>query len=225
MSLRDSLEEGRGVHVKHFGAFAFEGLVSTVESGNNSKGSTVKLKPRFIPAPEFAAHLKKNQSVMEHLVDGSIYQQGLRMSYLNPVPIAKGAYFGPDFVASAIDVIFRAICDLLMRGYNLRLEFEGACTVSVVDRAIKISFAESLKPSIASIEKSYPLKSINASLSALTPSSTPDNISRVHTLIHTKRESRLSTLQRPNSSMLKDIKQRIERLNDSSKDLCNIHAN
>ena len=225
VSLNEALEEGRGINIKGFGAFTFESTVKDVDHGSNGKGSAVTIRPRFIPSPELAAHLRRPPVHADCVAGGSVYHNGLRMSYLNPVPIAQGTYFSAKFVASAMDLLFRAISDLLMRGYNLRLDFDASCVFWVIDRVVKVTFTDSLKPSIAAIEKSYPLKSINASLPAVAHPLSAASISPVHAIINGKRVSRLSTLQRPNSSMLKDIKQRIERLHESSKDLCNIHGN
>ena len=223
------MEEGRGINIKHFGTFTFEPLVSGQGNNKNPRAQSIKLRPCFIVSPELAKHLRPSESKgqLDHHIEGSIYQQGVRVSYLNPVPVAAGCYLAADFVKTAIDTIFKAIADLAMRGFNLELEFDSMCTVTVRDRSLKAVFVASLKSKITQIEQCYPLKSINRSLTALpSPDTAVTNISPVHAIVHAKKPaSRLSTLQRPNSSMLKDIKERIEKLNESSKDLCNINCN
>jgi hypothetical protein len=215
------MEEGRGINVKRFGTYTFEPVVAKEGNIRNKNAASVSLRPCFIPSPQLAEHLGFSplKDELEVHVEGSIYQQGVRVSYLNSVPIAKGCYYNADFVLCAIDAIFKGIQDLAMRGYNLEIELEGFSTISIVNRSLKSRFSPSLSAKVCEIEKAYPLKSVNGAMSAT-------QVSKVHEIMHSKRKpSKLDTLQRPNSSMLKDIKQRINRLTESSKDMCNIISN
>lgn len=212
--------------MKRFGTFTFEPVVATSGNARNINGPRIHLRPCFIPSKELQSSLAltSHKDELEHHVEGSIYQQGVRISFLNPVPVANGIFYKADFVRAAIDTLFEGITDLVHRGYNINLEFEGISKITVIERVLKATFSSSLAPHVRAIEQQYPLKSINASLSALTPSEVEGNISRVHALRKSRKESGLQKLERPDSSMLKDIKQRIERLSDSSKDLCNVHV-
>lgn len=225
--LRDALEEGRGINIKHFGTFTFEPIVSPDGNDRNSHAMRIHLRPCFIPAKELASHLKSQCSKEQlcHHIQGSVYQQGIRVSYLNPVPVAQGAYYKPDFVKEALDTLFEGILDLLHRGFNLDLSFDPAVQVRIIDRALTVTFSPALKETVQSIERSYPRKSVNGPLSALTPTELDGNISRVYALRHHKRPSRLSNLERPDSSSLKNVKDRIDKLSESSKDMCNIRVN
>ena len=227
--IHGAMEEGRGINIKNFGTFTFEPTVANQGNSKNRNASSVSLRPCFIPSPALAQHLG-NKALKDELdvhVEGSIYQQGVRVSYLNPVPIAKACYYNSNFVMGGINALFKGILDLTFRGYNLVIEFEGFSTVTILHRSVKARFVPSLAAKIREIEEAYPLKSVNGPVSALgvTPEK-PNHISKVHAIVNSKRKAtRLDTLQRPNSSMLKDIKQRIDRLTESSKDMCNIYSN
>ena len=224
--LREALAEGRGIHMKPFGTFTFEPIVSTEGNSRNLNGPKIRLRPCFIPTKQLRnlLTLPSHKEELAHHIEGSIYQQGVRISFLNPVPVASGIFYKSEFVRGAVETLLKGVVDLIHRGYNLNLDFEGIAKVTVIDRILKASFASSLASHVHAIEQKYPLKSVNSSLSALTPSEIEGNISRVHAIRNCKKESRLQKLERPDSSMLKDIKQRVEQLSDSSKDLCNIHV-
>ena len=218
--------EGRGINIKNFGTFTFEPCINNSGNVKNPNLPKAQLRPCFIESPEIRKHLHISsiKDQLSHHVQGSIYQQGVRVSYLNPLPIAKGAYYDPEFVREGLETIFRAISDLVFRGFNLNIEFEDLCVVKILNKRIKVHFSPQLATKISAIESLYPLKSINGSRSALAPDTHGENISRVHALRNCKNESGLSKLERPNSAMLSDIKQRIQRLSESSKDLCNVHV-
>jgi hypothetical protein len=219
------MEEGRGINIAWFGTFTFDAL-RTDGNPRNLNGQGIRLKPCFLPSKELRRSLRQveNKDCLSHHVCGSIYQQGIRMSYLNPVPIAQGVYFKNDFVRSATDTLFKGIVNLFQRGYNLEIEFDQIATVRLIDRNLKTTFASGLAENTRRIEQIYPLKNVNASLSVILPDSVGENISRVHAIRHCRHETGLQRLERPDSSMLKDIKSRIEKLSESSKDLCNIHV-
>ena len=207
--------------MKRFGTFTLEPLVSSEGNARNKNAASVSLRPCFIPSEALAKHLGRTvlKNQLDVHVEGSIYQQGVRVSYLNPVPIAKGCYYNSDFVQGAMDAIFKGIEDLAFRGYNMEIDLEEFCVITVNNRSLKFRFSPSLAGKIQEIEKAYPLKSVNGAMSAA-------QTSNVHAIVHAKRKcSKLDTLQRPNSSMLKDIKQRIDRLTESSKDMSNININ
>ena len=221
--LAEALEQGRGVNIKYFGSFTFESKVGSTGNLHNERLFSVKLRPCFIIAPELSTHIHQVKDELSHHIEGSIYQQGIRMSYLNPVPIASGCYLSSDFVRTTIDIIFKAIQDLSFRAYNLNIEFVQLVTVSIINKKLKYKFATDLFAHTKQIEQSWPLKSINGPTNAIRQlSKTVPSISPVHALIHAKTSTRLSVLQRPDSSKLRDIKAKIRQLSESSRDLSNI---
>lgn len=201
-------------------------MVARNGNSRNVNGSRINLRPCFIPTKELQDKLilGSNKEQLSHYIEGSVYQQGVRVSFLNPVPVATGIFYKSDFVRTALETLFKGALDLIYRGYNINLEFEGIARITVIDKVLQTTFSSSLASHVKAIEQQYPLKSINGSLSALTPTEVGDNISRVHAIRNTHKDSKLKKLERPDSTMLKDIKQRIEKLSTSSKDLCNIHA-
>jgi hypothetical protein len=212
------MESGRGVNIPHFGALTFE-------PSNQAAG--MNLRPCFIPNQELAALIKDRKTQLDVTVEGSIYQQGIRMSYLNPVPIAAACYLPTDFVKSSIDLIFKAINDLIFRDYSLVLDFSSLLTIRVIERKLSVVFHDDVKRSSSNIAKSWPLKSINNSISANVQfggqkKGTCQIISPVRALIAHRTTSRLSDLQKPDVSSLHDIKAKIQKLNESSRDLSNI---
>ncbi len=212
------MESGRGINVTRFGALTFE--PSTIGSG-------MSLRPCFIPSPELTALIKDRKTQLNVTIEGSIYQQGIRMSYLNPVPIAAACYLSAELVKHSIDMIFKAINDLIFRDYSLILEIPSLVTIRIIERKLTATFHDDLKNTTQSIAKSWPLKSVNSSISTTIKlggqkPGTCQIISPVRALINHRSHSRLSTLQKPDASSLHDMKTKIQRLNESSRDLSNI---
>lgn len=225
MFLRESMESGRSVHVKGFGTFAFEPTV--LKRSKTTPASTVlSLRPCFIASRELEQNVRRGKKELVHQVNGSVYQQAVRMTYLNPVPIAHGCYLKVDFVKSGIEVIFRAISDLVMRNYNLNLVIDHLVTIRVIDRKLSWSFAGGISNKSQAIAASWPLKSVN---SALGPHGTQkgflNNLSPVQSIIRSQSlssRSELTHLQNPDRSKLKDMKTKITNLCESSRDLFTI---
>lgn len=212
--LCDSLSEGRGIHIKHFGCFTFE----------QSDSQVMKLRACFVVSPELKKHLLPMKDDLTHTNAGSIYQQGIRVSYLNPVPIAAGCYFSSNFVKNTLDVLFKGVLDLIMRGYNLDLDFEGAVNIRIFDKRVRTRFSPLIADRANIISASWPLKCINASLTCISQSTAgKTSISPVHAIKTNQRvPSNLDTLQVPDATRLKDMKTKIHKLTEGSKDFANI---
>ncbi len=216
--LNESLRDGRGINVKGFGALGFEAAVN----GN----SAVSLRPCFIPSKELQSMILPRKSQLDVTVEGSIYQQGIRMSYLNPAPIAAGCYFSTDFVRRAVDVIFRAIHDLIFRGYNLHISIPSLVDIRITNKKLSCVFDSGFMKQSQTIACAWPVKSVNNAISVFDiPKTSPVGetvVSPVHIYKTRIPQSKLPQLQKPDASSLKDMKQRIKNLDDSSKDLFNL---
>jgi len=70
----------------------------------------------------------------------SVYQQGFRMIYANPVPIAAACHMGKDVVSDTLRTLFLAIQDMIKLDYNLQLQF-GFANISFVNKSCKVVFA------------------------------------------------------------------------------------
>ena len=208
----EALAEGRGVNVKHFGCFTFE---------PHPNGSVMRLKPCFVPSPELRKHLSLMKDALVHPVEGSIYQQGIRVSYLNPVPIASGCFLDPIFVGNTVLTLIKAVVDLVMRGYNIELDFDELGTVLIFDKLLKVVFGPLIMAKSVEISSSWPVKSITSSLSALPSCGT--SISKVHAIRNaTRKISKLDSLERPNSTGLKNMVLKISQLDEGSKSFAKI---
>jgi len=216
--LKEALQSGRGVNIPHFGALTFEPTPQV---------SNLELRPCFIPNPELALLIKDRKEQLNVSVEGSIYQQGIRMSYFNSVPIASACFLPAQYVKHAIGLVFRAINDLIFRDYSLIITFSSLLTIRIINRKLTTTFHSDLKTSTTNIAKCWPLKSVNNSLPATLhlggqKQGTCEIVSPVRALIDYKPETKLSKLQTPDASSLHDMKTRIRKLNESSKDLSNI---
>ena len=162
--------------------------------------------------------ISARKSQIDITVEGSIYQQGLRLSYLNPTPIAAACYFSADFVRLVIDTLFRAINDLIFRGYNMRIVIPSLLELRVTNRKLVCSFEASFVSHSHTIASSWPKKSINGPISVFDiPKTVPDGesiVSPVHLFKIKKPESKLKQLEKPDASSLKNMKQRIKILDD-----------
>ncbi len=170
--------------------------------------------------------IQPRKAQLEKTVEGSIYQQSIRMSYLNPAPIAAGCYFSTDFVRRAVEVIFRAIHDLIFRGYNLHISIPSLVAIRVTNKKLTCVFDQGFVKHSESIACAWPVKSVNNAISVFDlPKATADGdtvISPVHVFKTRTSQSKLPELQKPDVSSLKDMKQRIKILDDSSRDLFNL---
>ena len=81
----------------------------------------------------------------------SIYQQGFRCIYANPVPIASAACLGADVVRDALNTLWLAISDLVKMDKNIDLAF-GFANVRFTHRKLDVVFLPSLSKTIGAPE-------------------------------------------------------------------------
>ena len=216
----EALHSGKGINIKGFGALTFEAITTETNS--------ISFRPCFIPSQALENMILPRKSQLNVGVEGSIYQQGIRMTYLNPAPIAAGCYFSTDFVRPTIDIIFRAISDLIYRNYNLRIRIPNLVDISVTSRKLSCVFDKSIIDEGLKISSTWPLKSINNAVGVFeVPKIARDENDNLISPIHAfkarkQRDTKLTRLQKPDASSLKNIKERIKGLEDSSRDLFNL---
>jgi hypothetical protein len=208
------------MHVKHFGAFTFE---PRLDSG---RSRALHLRPCFVPSEDLEKYIRHRKSELPHKVNGSVYQQGVRMSYVNPVPVAHGCCLKVDFVRASIGVIFKAIMDLAMRRYNLRIAIDGVVTLSIIDRKLTYSFSPSILATSDALGRTWPLKSVTGPIGVFeTQKGFWSDQSPVQTMIHSaplSSRSDLGKLQIPDKTKFEDMKTKIDNLSKSSRDLYSI---
>jgi len=73
-------------------------------------------RPCFVVDPILKRLLSRYRGKEEISPAGSqksIFQQGFKMMYANPVPVASACQMGVDVVRSTLDIIYKAIEDLI----------------------------------------------------------------------------------------------------------------
>ncbi|KAF4657885.1 hypothetical protein FOL47_008248, partial [Perkinsus chesapeaki] len=142
--IQEILEAGRGVRIDHFGAFTFEPIVAPYGNPKNFRSSALRLRPCFVPDEKFKTTLRRYAGKEETPTrQGSIYQQGINVMYLNKVPIAAGLFLKTPVVADGVKALFKAVQDLSSRDYNLDLDFKF-CRIQVLDGDLKAKFSPGL---------------------------------------------------------------------------------
>ena len=153
--LKRQLSEGKSVHVEHLGSFTFATSVSTYQSV--SYDSALNMTPVFSPCKALASMFKhyhgKEQTPSQ---PGSSYQQGLRMTYLNKMPIAKDCHYSERVVGDALVALFRGLGDLALREYNVDLEMVFA-RITVQGGALRVKFSAELNNKVKEVQKRWPL--------------------------------------------------------------------
>ena len=75
----------------------------------------------------------------------SIFQQGFKTIYANPVPVAAGAGMGVEIVKDVLNNIYKAIEDLInIHDKDITLQF-GFAAVRFYQKNLQVAFAEYLK--------------------------------------------------------------------------------
>merc|ERR1719421_1066460 len=125
--VQEVLEAGKSVNIKTFGAFTFEPIVAAGGNQKNARGHSLRLRPCFLASDALKETLHRYPGKEEVApAHGSVYQQGIKMTYLNTVPIAAGTYFKEPVVAASLRAMFAAVLDLATRGYAVELDFKFA---------------------------------------------------------------------------------------------------
>lgn len=131
------------------------------------------------------------------------------MIYANSVPIAAACQMGKDVVEDALRTIFLAIQDMIKFDLNLSLQF-GFCTISFVDRNMRVSFAPYLTTEIKDKEFETTMRRSNSPVAETWKTNTQSVFYR----------SALGTLiKKPNLEVNKTLAQKTEALRLMSMDM------
>lgn len=202
--LREQLEGGRSVNVQGFGTFTFEPLV--VDDPFNPKArSEVRLRPCFVVHKELKEALYRYPGKEEMRTspnEGSIYQQGRRVVFLNEVPLAAGCYYKTNVIKSALKAVFAAVVDLAKRDYNLSLDFSGT-QVNIQRRNLSVKFSPNLTQVVQ--ETAKPPK--------------PQPLSDTWKSGNNLSSSMLNFIERPKSAEMVEMKNRTATLSVLSLDM------
>jgi hypothetical protein len=145
--LDNNLRQGKSVNMKKFGAFTFDietdlpriarrqiSADSDIGRERSERKHIHKLRPCFVVDPVLKRLLNRYKGKEEISPAGSqksIFQQGFKMIYANPVPVASACQMGVDVVRSTLDIIYKAIEDLInIHDKDIQLQF-GFAAVSM----------------------------------------------------------------------------------------------
>jgi len=123
--LDENLRKGRSVNIRNFGAFTFDietelpkisrreiNPETDIFSQRGERKHIHHLRPCFVVDKNLQTHLIRysgKEEVVPAKSQRSIFQQGFRMIYANPVPIAACCQMGKDVVEDTLKTIFLAI--------------------------------------------------------------------------------------------------------------------
>merc|ERR1740117_754031 len=111
--VQEVLEAGKSVNIKNLGAFTYEPIVAAGGNQKNVRGHSLRLRPCFIASDALKETLHRYPGKEEVApLPGSVFQQGVKMTYLNMIPIAAGTYFKAPVVEASLKALFRGVLDL-----------------------------------------------------------------------------------------------------------------
>jgi len=189
--IKEKLDQGKSVNIPKFGAFTFESIVS--QSGNvvNPRGYALRLRPCFVCGPELRETLYKFPGKEEITPStGSIYQQGIKMNYVNPAPIAAGTYYRKEVVDACIKAIFLGIVDLSLRGYGMELDFTGFAKVRISDRNLHVFFSKGFTFGAQESVMSWPERSDEEKSKSISATWKTKDLSKAMMNFHPRPDSR-----------------------------------
>ena len=89
------------------------------------------------------------------------------MIYSNPVPIASGCQMGVEVVKGTLDIIFKAIEDLInIHDKDIQLQF-GFCAVRMASKNLKVVFASYLSKEVSGPEFEQSMKRMTSPVSTM----------------------------------------------------------
>jgi nucleoid DNA-binding protein len=165
-NVRQVLESGKSVNIDHFGYFTFQPIFSEQGNQRNIRESQLSFRPCFMASKELAAALPKyigKQQVMS--TGGSVYQQGVRMTYLNSHAIGTDAQYDARVVADAVTAIFKGVAALCKREYCVDLHF-GFASVLMRNGNLRAAFKPEFTSNVQRIPREWPTASVSTPVPA-----------------------------------------------------------
>lgn len=129
-----------------------------------------KLRPCFVVDPVLKTHLYRYKGKEEVSVahsQHSVYKQGFKTIYANPVPIASACQMGVDVVKSTLNIIYKAIEDLInIHDKDIQLQF-GFCVIQMRQKNLKVVFADYLAKEVSGSQFENTMRRMNSPVSTL----------------------------------------------------------
>jgi len=165
-NVRQVLESGKSVNIEHFGSFTFEALFSAEGNHRNIREGKLTFRPCFIPAKDLLTSLPKHQAKQQVMhTGGSVYQQGIRMTYLNSFAIGSEAHYEARVVTDAVWAIFKGVAALCKREYSLDLHF-GFASVLLRCGGLRTVFKPEFSSQLQRIPREWPAASMTTPVPA-----------------------------------------------------------
>ena len=127
-------------------------------------------RPCFIVDPVLKKHLVRYKGKEEVSAAGSqrsVFQQGYKMIYANPVPIANACQMGVDVVKGVLDTIYKAIEDLInIHDKDISLNF-GFAAVTMRQKNLQVRFADHMTKEVTGSQFETSMRRMNSPVSSL----------------------------------------------------------
>lgn len=97
----------------------------------------------------------------------SIFQQGFRMIYANPVPVANACQMEVAVVKDTLAIIFKAIEDLInIHDRDIQLQM-GFCAIRFINKNLQVVFADYLSKEVSGPEFEGSMRRMNSPVSTM----------------------------------------------------------
>ena len=170
-------------------------------------------RPCFVVDPVLKKHLYRYKGKEEISPAGSqksIFQQGFKTIYANPVPIASACQMGVEVVRHTLDIIYKAIEDLInIHDKDIQLQF-GFCVVQMRQKNLKVVFAEYLSKQVSGAQFENTMKRMTSPVSSMWRTNTTSMF----------QQSALGTMiKKPNAAVTNALAQKTQALKLMSMDM------
>lgn len=175
--------------------------------------SFVFLRPCFVVDPVLKKHLYRYKGKEEISPAGSqksIYMQGFKTVYANPVPVASACQMGVDVVRSTLDIMYKAIEDLInIHDKDIQIQF-GFCVVQMRGKNLKCVFADYLSKTVSGPQFEGTMKRMSSPVSSMWRTNTNSMFQK----------SALGTMiKKPNAAVTGALAQKTQALKLMSMDM------
>ena len=170
-------------------------------------------RPCFVVDPAIKKHLYRYKGKEEVSPAGSqksIFQQGYRMIYANPVPIASACQMGVDVVRDTLNIIFKAIEDMInIYDKDITLQF-GFCAIRMAQKNLQVKFADYLTKEVQGAEFEGTMKRMTSPVATMWRTNTSKMF----------QQSALGTMiKKPNHAVTEALAQKTQALRFMSMDM------
>ena len=224
--LDNKLRAGQSVNIKKLGAFTFDiqtelprvnvrhiTASSRMEDDRAARRHIHKVRPCFVVDPVLKQHLVRYKGKEEISPAGSqksIFQQGFRVIYANPVPIASACQMGVEIVKQVLEAIYKAIEDLIsVHDKDITLQM-GFAAVRFYNKSLQVKFADYLSKEVTNEKFETTMKRMTSPVATMWRTNTDKMFQR----------SALGTMiKKPNAAVTDALAQKTAALKMMSMDM------